>query len=279
MRFSFGAGFIVALCACGVGAGFASPASPLSQPPAPSPQPYLTTIGDSITYGIGASDRETTSYAALLARALGARWTNLGIQRETLIPEPNAIFTGVSGSGSAYRSNGGVLADEVPNIPLQTTIVTLYIGTNDLYYTAASMHPDLSNAAGIFSGVGPLWDSAFTSLIHAIRVRVPSAKIVVATVINVADKGNVARLNAGPWKSYRRGFTDLANHMNAAIYNAGVDVAAVHCDARLYDVANYMTPDDVHPNDIGHRALFEDFMTAIRHPQKRPSPCIYDGPI
>lgn len=206
-----------------------------------TPSPYLTTLGDSITYGIGASDRNATSYAALLAKALGAHWTNLGIQGETLIPEPNAIFTGVSGTGLAYHANAGVLADEVPNIPLQTTIVTLYIGTNDLYYTSSSMLPDLSNDATVLAGVGPLWDSSFSALIRAIRGRVPSASIVVATNINVADKGSIVNLNFEPYKTYRQGLTDLVNRMNATAEAAGVVIADLHCDARLYDTANYLT--------------------------------------
>ncbi|MDE2483159.1 MAG: SGNH/GDSL hydrolase family protein [bacterium] len=248
--------------------GATSLASPSSQPPAPQvSNTVLTTIGDSITWGGNASDRAKTSYGAVLAKALGARsWTNLGIIGESLIPEPNSFFLGHTSNDKRYSPMIGLLDAEVPRIPRTTTIVTIYIGTNDLWMAEQTLKPNLSNIATMrhtFDDVARDWRRDMHDLIDAVRTRAPRATIVVGTVINPADKGSITHLNFEPYLTYRLALTALVNSMNRSIVSQNVIVADLNCDPRLYDITNYTTPNDVHPTDRGHAAIAEDFLRAM----------------
>lgn len=234
----------------------------LAMAASPTP-PHLTALGDSITYGVGASDRNTTSYAVILANELGAELTNLGISGETAIPEPNEYFTGTTVAGEVYAAHAGVLADEVSRIPLDTTIVTLYIGTNDLWLASAHTSADYSNADALYTAVAADYARYLSATVSAIRERVPLARIVIATNINPADKGAIAGVTSGPAFKYRQAMTALVNNMNAAVRAQGAIVADLHCDTQLYDTANYLSAVDVHPNDTGHARIAEDFYKAI----------------
>lgn len=265
----------LALCANAAAYG---PATRATVAESPIPAQHLTTLGDSITWGQGASDRTKTSYAALLAKSLRAVWTNLGIKGETLIPQPNSFFTGISSKGYAYAPTGGILKDEVPSIPLDTTVVTVYIGTNDQWMTRASIKPDFSNEATITADVAAAWQSGIAALVTGIRARVPLAHIVIASVYNDADKGSIVSLNAEPYATYRSKITAMVNAMNNAISAQGVTIADLHCDSRIYDVKNYVTQYDLHPNDAGHYAIFTDFYNAIERGGGMHA-CVYDSVI
>jgi len=72
-----------------------APAGASSTPgPGTTWRPVLATLGDSITFGVGASDAKKTSYAAIFAADLGANWTNLGISGETSSRSPTPFFLG-----------------------------------------------------------------------------------------------------------------------------------------------------------------------------------------
>ena len=227
------------------------------------PQPRLTTLGDSITFGVGASDKLNTSYAAIWAKRLGARLTNLGITGETAIPEPNAYFTGKGDNGNAYGPHGGVLTDEVPSIPLDTTIVTLWIGTNDLWMTPRSVKPGNGTLGSLYEEISSDYARYIQATISAIRERTPLAVIAVATNINPANKESMVNVTAGPVYEYRRAMTSLVNEMNAAIAAQDVIIVDLHCDPALYDAANYLSAYDLHPNDSGHARIAQDFYAAI----------------
>lgn len=247
----------------------------LAMAASPTP-PHLTVLGDSITYGVGASDRNATGYAAILANKLGAQLTNLGISGETAIPEPNEYFTGTTVTGDVYPAHAGVLADEVSRIPLDTTIVTLYIGTNDLWLANSHTSADYSNMDALYTAVAADYARYLSATVSAIRARVPLASIVIATNINPADKGVIATVTSGPVFKYRQAMTALVNSMNAAVQAQGAIVADLHCDAQLYDTADYLSAVDVHPNDAGHARIAEDFYAAIVTGGTAQA-CVYDS--
>lgn len=128
----------------------------------------------------------------------------------------------------------------------------------------------------LFSEVRRTFASDMTALVAAVRARAPDARIVIATNINSADKGGLENLNCAPYSVYRQGRTRLINGMNAAVEAQGATVVDLNCDSRLYDVKNYLTPVDLHPNDKGHAIIAADFLTAIQHPVP-PAPCKYDS--
>jgi lysophospholipase L1-like esterase len=250
------------LAACGGGGSAATPALPAiptvpavvaTAAPTAAPTPiFYTALGDSITAGGEASTIGSTDFVTLVGKALGATTTNLGIGGQFSGPVNVIIPTGLN---IVYT---GVLAAEVPNIPLNTNLISLYIGTNDLWLTeemGAVQTPYAANLAGIISGI------------HA---RVPNAKIVALTVPN-----DTYRNAAGESAALKTVLTGFDNAMRTAIIGSGALVADLQCDPAMYNNANFPNPYDVHPNDAGHAAIAADVLAQIAHPTAPAASCVY----
>jgi lysophospholipase L1-like esterase len=250
---------------CGGGGSSAGPvpAAPLSAAP---PVPHLTTLGDSITAG-GAASSPSKAYPALLAAALGAQLTDLGIGGQFTGPYPGHLN---ASGGVVIAPYPGVLAAEVPNIPLDTTIVTVFIGTNDAWAMTLDFNPTESNLQAVTDAWTAAFQQNFPAIIAGIRARVPNARIIVATVPNPADRPAV-RNSLDPW---RTAATNFSNAMKATVVATGLPVVDLQCEPALYDDANFPDPINVHPLDAGHAAIAADFLRVIQSPQSVSS-CQY----
>jgi lysophospholipase L1-like esterase len=227
----------------------------------------LVTLGDSVTAGAGLPAANAKSYGAIVAARLGAKWTNLAVSGETLIPEPNATFTGKTQAGQPYAAHAGLLSDEVSKIPLQATVVTIYIGTTDMWLTQQSIRPDQSNAAEVTRAVVRAWSDELPRVIRAIRARVPKAKIVVGNLIDIAGRSDT--MIGSP--AARAAISSVVDRLNAVIAAQHVPVADLHCDGRLYQEASYVTQYSLYPNEQGHSAIAADFLSALRKSNPRPA--------
>lgn len=221
------------------------------------PPPYLTALGDSITAGAHGGE-----YVSALAHTLGAQYTNLGIGGETSGPVSFQV------PGGVLLSRGGVLNDEVGSIPLQTTIVTLYIGTNDAWlfgqptYTYA-----LNPQAAVYN-----YASNIKDIIAGIRGRVPQAQIILADVPNSSWR----QINLNESSGLRLVSAQLADGYKAALVATGYPVVDLLCDPGMYDEANFGGPYDPHPVASGFAVIAADFLAQIQHP-KAPGNCKYEG--
>lgn len=228
-------------CACG-GGGPASVA-PLAGTAAlvgthAAAQERLVTLGDSIT-------ANALGYAPLLASALGATLTNLAI---------NGQFSGAVIYGAIHQ--GGVLADEVANIPLDTTLVTLYIGTNDMWLFGVSDYPGYLDVATTLAR----YDANIRSIIAGIRQRVPAARIVVASVPNSANRSG----NAGLPQAIHDAVTAVADGMRASLLATGLPIVDLEHEPAMYDDANFGSNVDPHPNAAGCAIVAADFAKVIQ---------------
>ena len=148
------------------------PGSP--KPKTPPPPGLYVAIGDSITFGYGTTrdcqsfpahpvDIEAfcpsgTSYAALVAK--GVRKTGIA-----------GSFMNLGISGADLRR---VLRDELPLLPAEATLVTLYIGTNDSRGAASSS----------VEGVVKRFETRFEDVLTAIHSKAPKARIVLINFPN-----------------------------------------------------------------------------------------------
>lgn len=251
----------------------ASPAAPQSpQPtptvtPAPAPTPAVSpaapvyvALGDSITAGAYGS-----TYTIPLAQALGARLINLGKGGEFSGP----MHYQLSCKGCAHLDYDGLLADEVPKIPLDATLVTLYVGTNDMWVAGDRSGDILAN----YDAAARAYDSNIRAIVKAVRLRVPGARIVVATVPNGAH-----RPAAHAWSPIlRQGETNLANSMKQTLISTGLPIVDLECEPGMYDDANFGGPIDPHPNAKGFAIIAADFLSVIQHAPP-VSHCDYENP-
>lgn len=233
------------LASCSGGGGSTPPLA-LSPQTVTAARGLAASLGDSIA--LGQDVTSVQAYPTLLALDINASVANLGIGGEEI---------GTRGVSK------GVQIDEVPLIPLNTTVVTLYIGTNDALdqQTAGTYDPSM-----FVANIPPL--------ISAIKLRVPAAQIIVATIPNRAD--TEPYLTGDPTNRARE--TTMINAMNAALVGTGLAIADLHCDPAMYDPINFFSPYDVHPVASGHVAIAADFMQAIQHP-KPVQPCAYDAAL
>lgn len=239
---------VVFLAGCGGGAAAAMMPAPVPVAAASAAPVNLTTLGDSIT----ADGR----YATALAGMLGARLTNLGVSGETSGGHP--AFTAPNG-GPFIVAEGGVLADQVTKIPLDSTIVTLYIGTNDVWEDDLLGTPDDQSAAAFATNL--------RAIVAGIRARVPAAQLAIATVPNghvYRSRDPIAYDVTFPASDARRAFFRLAHAIKTEIVGTGATVVDLLCEPAMYDLADFPDPWDVHPNDTGHAVIARDFYNALK---------------
>jgi lysophospholipase L1-like esterase len=232
-------------------------------------------LGDSITAG-GEASTPANDYVSLVGAALGAQTTNLGIGGMTSGPVNLWI-------GTENIVYSGVLAAEVPGIPTNATLVTLYIGTNDYYLagnqsttsTGASVGllPDYSNMAAVEASVESAYQTNIAGIIAGIKSRAPKARIVVATMPNYG------------WRDGHLGGPNdlavsqsIANSFKATLVATGLTVVDLECEPGMYDEKNFNSPTDPHPNDAGHAIMAADFLAQIAHPSAPATSCQWMEP-
>ena len=219
--------------------------------PAPAPTPIVyAALGDSITLG-GEASTPTNDYVSLVGAALNATVTNLGIGSEFSGPVNTTI-------GTATFVSGGVLADEVPRIPANANLVSLLIGTNDLWL-AGEQKKAGGNPAALFPAVSTAYARNLRAIIAGIKARAPGARIVLLTVPNPAY-----RYDSGESAAVRAGITATDDAMRQDLKaTAGAIVVDLQCDPELYTTADYPNPYDLHPNDAGHAEIAKDVLAAL----------------
>ncbi len=219
--------------------------------PAPAPAPIVyAALGDSITLG-GEASTPANEYVSLVGSALNASVTNLGIGSEFSGPVNTMI-------GTTTVVNGGVLADEVPRIPANANLVSLFIGTNDLWLCGEQIRAG-ENPDALFSAASAAYARNLRAIIAGIKARAPRARIVVLTVPNPAY-----RYESGASAAVRAGITATDDAMRRDLIAVpGAVVVDLQCDAQLYTTADYPNPYDLHPNDAGHAEIAKDILAAL----------------
>lgn len=245
---------------------------------------HLAALGDSITAGGSATDPAHYYVNVLAASLEAASFVNLGIPGQFSGPV-NIRADGTTGSnvGGTWTNTGGVdtqlvyggvLNAEVPNIPTNTNLVTLYIGTNDFAFLSnLGILPDFSNAMTVAEGAAAFYASNIPNIIAGIRARVPAAQIIVATVPNHSWRTALRGENL----LGRQASAYLADAYKATLVATGLPVVDLLCEPGMYNDANFNSAYDVHPNNAGHAIIAARFLAQVTNPTL-PGHCQYEGP-
>jgi lysophospholipase L1-like esterase len=223
-----------------------------------SHRPLLVVLGDSITWGLGASANCTkptpippsdcgTTYVDDLARLLGA--------------EPGFLYQNVGMLGATTVT---IPLIEVPKIEPRATLVVLYAGSTDQLPIARG-EETLEN-----------WQGDYLWALAAIRQRAPNARIVIATIPIIANTAQF--MPGGPdalpqttrWKAVM-----AADAMDAFIMSQPADVVDLRCDRDMYNVLlNSSSEDTFHFGDTGYARMASTFYRVIKNgSDPRPAAC------
>jgi lysophospholipase L1-like esterase len=216
----------------------------------------MLAFGDSITYGLYASDVATLGYAGLLASTLGVGIENVAIAGATLL--------GTEGQPS-------ILAQILPHAPppRYTPCVTI-VGTNDAIAYGTDAGRLATFQAGLEEGLLHLTSRRRTrepktveEIILALKGGAPPSVSESCTVWI----GTMTRQSAWFGSSSEAAWAAYVAATTAAVSAVG----SRGRDVRLVDTASAYDPDtmgadppmNIHPNDVGHLALKTAFYTAM----------------
>jgi lysophospholipase L1-like esterase len=229
--------------------------------PTPAAGAYLA-LGDSLSFGIGASDPGATGFVALIHQALGDGFelVNLGVPGHTsqdLIDGP--LADGVS-EITARRGN----ADPANDVRL----ITLEIGGNDLLRLNASLVEtgvcgtvDITlNSADCYLALAEVLEAYEPNLdlaLAELRQAAPETPIVLLTLYNplngLGERGRIAdlALEGMPGTRFEEGMNDIMRRVADA---HGVTVVDLYPPFQE-DTRALISADFIHPNDAGYRAM------------------------
>ncbi len=235
-------------------------------PATPPPAGLYVAMGDSITFGVGVSKNcqafpthpvdieeycpDGTSYPIHVAKALRAagvagHFMNLGI-------------------GGAHVER--VISDELPYLPANATLVTLYIGTND---SRAVRSPNTT-----IEDVVKKFEDHFDQLLGMIHARAPQARIVLINFPN--EKYLAATYHVTPDVVAR--YNISSQILDRFIDNHAPQYAVVDttCNPASYQ-DSLLYKGGVHPNDAGAEILAQSVLKVVldRNPAQPPSQCTW----
>lgn len=213
-------------------------------------------VGDSITYGLGASDRATTSYVAVLSAALG-----LGVVNKAV-------------SGTALYGASPNISDQILSTPppARHDIVVTTLGTNDsiIYGTDAT-------ALATFASVLEARLLYLTSRVRPAEPRDERQRVLDAlrgTRPATRADGCAVWVGTTPYENVGH-YAGAASPAAVDAYAAAITSAVANVRARgrrvyLVDIHAAYDPatmsdevGGVHPNDTGHAVFAATFLAAM----------------
>ena len=241
----------------------------LAPPPVAAKEaPAYVALGDSLTFGVGASDPVTGGFVAITYDALrkSERYRDRGL---------DLINLGVPGATSAdLLLPGGQLERAVNEIIERqedtsssddnVEIITVGIGGNDVLALATPDSPCVADPLAsecqvLFEEMLALLEENLTPVLRGLREVAPRAKIVVLDLYSpLSGRGDAAELIAD---FAVRGINDLTQSVVSQT-EFGADLASVYPLFRGR-AAQLVADDQIHPNDEGHALMGEVVLATI----------------
>lgn len=265
---------VAALCLLVATGCSRSPASP-SAPPPPSLTGTVSyaAVGASDAVGVGASVvcfpyaacPDGTGYVPDIARQLQAagasvKLMNLGIPAAVIGPDIQAIAVSIGREPPA-----NFLDQEMPFVPRDATVVTIFAGANDANAIAEAVNRGLggNDTAAYVESQIKAFAADYLALVRGIRSRAPNAWIVVANLPNLAGLPYTSGYSPSGRQLMQKIAVGFTTQGINTLVSQSVPVVDLMCDARSYEASNYSS-DGFHPNDAGYAYIASLLLQAIR---------------
>jgi lysophospholipase L1-like esterase len=243
-----------------------------SGPPAPGSTIVYTAIGASDANGVGSSVPcspftdcpNGMGYVPVAARQLQAQGftvtlTNLGIPTSVI----GADFEQL---GKQYGRTilGNFIQHEMPFVPKDTTIVTVFAGGNEVNTITAALGGGAGGAdpLGYVDAQVSAFRVDYNSLIQGIRDRAAQSRVVVLNVPNMAGLPFLRNAPAAQRQAAQRASVGMTRNAVNVLASTNVAVVDLMCDARTYQPSIYSS-DGFHPNDSGYAFLASEVVRAV----------------
>jgi lysophospholipase L1-like esterase len=241
-----------------------------SPPPAPNESVFYTAVGASDAIGAGGSAMcipltvcpNGTGYVQVVHRRLtetGRTVThlNLGIPGAVLSPEIQAI-------GNSYGRDifANYLDRELPFVPRDSTLVTVFAGANDANTIGEALERGLAGAdrVGYVNTQVQNFGRDIRALVNGIRDRTGTARIVVINLPNMAAMPYVSGFSLDRKRWLQMIAVGFSNQINTTT-TLGARVVDLMCDDTFYR-ADIFSSDGFHPNDSGYAFLADKVFAA-----------------
>lgn len=251
----------IAVGGCDVVERFRSPTapSPSPAPPAPGAPVHYTAIGASDANGVGGSVpcvpftacADGTGYVPVLARHLrtsrDVTLVNLGLPASVLSPAIEAIAR-----QHGREVTGNFIDREMPFVPRDSTLVTIFGGPNDANAVGDAMEKGAAgaNVTGYIATQARAFGADYDRLVQGVRSRAPGAFLIVLNVPNLAALPYAARYPL----EHRRVLQAISvafSREASRQAGEGVVVWDLMCDPAMYDPSR-LSGDGFHANDAGY---------------------------
>lgn len=251
-------------------------------PPPPDGAVRYTALGASDAIGYGGTIWCTnpfnfsdcpngTGYVQTVERRLKAahadfQFRNLGI--------PGAVISRrLMDLGNSLNRDiyGNFIDAQMPFVPRDSTLVTVFAGGNDVNTVGAAIGAGRDNGdpnAYIQAQI-TTFGTEFRDLINGIRARATGSKVLVLNLPNMARLPYAAGLNSTEREYLRRLSVGFSAAMNAT-RSADVLIIDLMCHAAAYQTGNYSS-DGFHPNDTGYVMLADLVSAAIANAPAAPA--------
>ena len=222
-----------------------------------------TAVGASDAIGYGSSNvclpfaqcPDGLGYVQLIGKRLTAAGktvtlVNLGLPGGVLSPGVQAIGNGL---GRDILSN--FLDQEVPFVPKNSTLVTVFAGGNDVNTIGAAVEAGLggTNPQAYVTTQTQNFGRDLRAMVDGIKERAPQARVVVLNLPNLAGLPYASgySIDKRRWlQTIAVGFSAQINSLTSR----GALVIDLMCDSSFYNGALY-SGDGFHPNDAGYAHL------------------------
>jgi len=244
----------------------------LFAPPLPATSaeqaPVYLALGDSLAFGVGASNPSSTGYVARVYQSLkgSERYREGGLELINL-SVPGAKSSDLLTAGGQLETALGLISErqqDASPAANEVEIITIDIGGNDLLALVAPGSPCLQSASvepcrAAFGEVLSAIQTNLTETIRRLRLAAPEAIIVVVDLYNpFSGTGDlrepIAELGVGQANGV----------IGAVVANAELQARA----ASVFQLfsgrgGQWIAPDGIHPNDNGHAVIAEAVIAAI----------------
>ena len=255
-----------------LGLGDDGPTAPSGPPPAGSTIRY-TPVGASDVSGYGSSAPcfpytdcpQGTGYAFVAARQLRTLNYTVTVTNNGM---PTAVIgRGFQSLGQQYGREilGNFIEHQMPFIPADSTLVTIFAGANDVNVITAALGGGAGSGdrgAYIDQQVRNFGND-YTTLLTGIRTVAASTRVIVLNLPNVAGMPFRTRSSLPERQAAQRASVGMTTTVINTLPN--VTVVDLMCDPRMYQPSIYSS-DGFHPNDAGYAIIADEIVKALTRP-------------
>jgi lysophospholipase L1-like esterase len=246
-----------------------NPTNP-SGPPAPGSAIHYTALGASDAIGFGSSlpcipytECAGNGYVFVAARQLRTQsyivtLKNLGIPTAVINPAFQSLAL-----QHGHPVAGNFIDGELPFVPQDATLVTIFAGANDVNVITAALGggAGAGDPAGFIDQQIRSFGDSYQALVSGIRSHARSARLVVLNLPNLAGLPFLGGAPLSRRQAAQRASVGMTTTVINPLRAADLAVIDLMCDARLYQPSIYSS-DGFHPNDAGYAILASEVVQA-----------------